>query len=60
MGNVGCRVDVVNPRSNKTLISKKIKIIRVIGYIKVWKSLNNALEVAYMVTIFGYSAQRVM
>lgn len=60
MGNVGmpCRcgntlkpMRLLFPIKNKDYSSD-------IAIDKSWKSLNNALEVAYMVTIFGYSAPK--
>lgn len=60
MGNVGmpCRcgeplapTKLLFPIKNKDYASD-------IAISKSWKSLNNALEVAYMVTIFGYSAPK--
>ncbi|WP_350343264.1 hypothetical protein PRVXT_002556 [Proteinivorax tanatarense] len=60
MGNVGMPCRCGNPLAPTKLLFpiKNKDYASDISISKSWKSLNNALEVAYMVTIFGYSAPK--
>lgn len=60
MGNVGMECRCGKPLKPMKLLFpvKKKDYSSDIAISKSWKSLNNALEVAYMVTIFGYSAPK--
>lgn len=60
MGNVGMMCTCGQPLSPMKLLFpiKKKDYSSDIAIRKSWKTLNNALEQAYMVTIFGYSAPK--
>lgn len=60
MGNVGMKCKCGQPLSPMKLLYpiKKKDYSSDVAIDKSWKTLNNALEKAYMVTIFGYSAPK--
>lgn len=60
MGNVGMTCKCGKPLSPMKLLFpiKKKDYSSDIAISKSWKTLNNALEQNYMVTVFGYSAPK--